>query len=449
MNIRELAKQIFTKGTALGFKDMEVYTHTGSSFNASVFNQETDKFSLSHNTGLSFRGVNMDGKMGYSYTEKLDETSIEALVKSAFENAQYIEADDVEEIATPSSTEVKSFDYRTKISDDMQTEVKLDMLRKLETHIKQLDSRIFSINYCMLGEDLDTTTIINTKGLNVESTTNVAYMYLSVVAKQGDEVKTFSDFVLAEDILSVDYKAYGKHLVDEVIAQFDGISIDSGDYPTIIRSEMFASLLNTYSSIFSAEKAQQGISLLKDKIGEKIGASIVTISDEPLLENSLIKTPFDAEGTTTYAKKVVENGEFKLFLQNNKSAKKDDVKTTGNATKRGFKDIPVVGFHCMTLEPGYFTFNQLVETIDKGVLITSLSGLHSGTNLVSGDFSVEAGGYLIEDGKITSPIKQMTIAGNFVEVLKNIDTIGNDCKMSLQSVYTPSVKVKKLAISDK
>lgn len=440
-----LAYKIFEKGYEKGFVDMEIYISGGKSFNARVFKQEVDHFALSMSEGLSFRGIHPNGKVGYSFTEKLTEESIEILVESAWSNAEFIEIDEQDEILKP-ATEYKEIKNNTE-QNEVEVDLKLKKLLEMEEYAKKLDNRIESLNYCMHADSVNKRNIINTKGMNLSDEVESFMYYISVIAKENDEVITESDFILSKDFNNIDRKKFIETLVEKAIKKFGGINVKSASYPVVLENQVMATLLDAYKSIFSAESVQNGKSMLKGKIGENIAKSNITIGDNPYMTDSILNISFDDEGAPTFAKKVIENGKLISFFHNSKTAKKDNVKTTGNASKASYKSQPTVGMWNLYLESKEDTFEEIVQKAENGIFITQLSGVHAGVNPISGDFSLEAKGYLIENGTITKPIKQMTVAGNFIEMLRNITCIANDTKMNISLVFSPSVLVENLDVS--
>ena len=210
-------------------------------------------------------------------------------------------------------------------------------------------------------------------------------------------------------------------------------------------------LFAVFSSIFMAENAQKGFSLLsKDKVGTDIAASHITLRDDGICDLSLGSMAFDAEGVATQQKAIIENGVLKTLLYNLKSAEKDGVRSTGNASRGGLGGA--IGTSCTNyyLVPSETSFDELISRVDKGVVITEMAGLHSGVNPVSGDFSISADGFMIENGKISKPIEQITVAGNFYEVLKNIIAVGSDLRFHSGGhggMGTPSILVEGLRVS--
>ena len=173
---------------------------------------------------------------------------------------------------------------------------------------------------------------------------------------------------------------------------------------------------------------QKGLSLLKGRVGEQIAADFVTITDTPFYPGNTMQISFDGEGVPTREKNVVENGVLKTLLYNLSSAKKDGVASTGNASRSGSS----IGTKPFTfyINPGTLSRQELFEKAGNGVYVTSMKGFHAGANTVSGDFSIESAGFLIEDGKLGAPVKSFTVAGNFFELLRGIDTLG--CEIDLR-----------------
>ncbi len=442
----ELAYKIFEKGYELGFKEMEVYTVNGESMNALAFNQEINQFSLSTSEGLSFRGIHPNGKVGYSFTEKLDISSVDNLVKSAWDNAEYIEIDEQDKILAPAEKYAEIPEVKNDL-DTIETDKKLAKLLEMESHAKKLDKRVVSLNYCMYAESKSGTTIINTKGMNLSSKNEHFMFYISLMAKDGEEVVTEADFMIGKNLNSFKTDEFIENLVNKAMKRFGGEEVKSGSYPVVLENAVMGTLLNAYKTIFSADSVQNGRSMLKGKLGEVIANSNITIGDNPFLENSILKVSFDDEGVPTYAKNVLENGKLISFFHNTKTAEKDNVKSTGNASKGSYKAQPNVGMWNLFLESKDKSFDELVAKCENGVLITDLSGIHAGVNPVSGDFSLEAKGFLIENSKVTKPIRQMTVAGNFIDMLQKITEIGNDTKVGMSMVFSPSVLVENLDVS--
>jgi len=227
----------------------------------------------------------------------------------------------------------------------------------------------------------------------------------------------------------------------------------TGNYPVIFNPEAMSSLMGVYSSIFSSEAAQKGLSKLAGREEELVAAPCVTIVDDPFHKDNPMPMSFDAEGSPTQRKNVVENGVFKTLLYNLKTAAVAGKKTTGNASKAGYSAPVGVRPFTMYLAGGQLTEEALLAKAGNGVYVTDLSGLHAGANPISGDFSLQSAGFMIKDGRKAEYVKSFTVAGNFYELLKNITAVADNVElpraMGMTTFGSPSVLVEGLTIGGK
>lgn len=205
-------------------------------------------------------------------------------------------------------------------------------------------------------------------------------------------------------------------------------------------------MLTTFCGMFSAENAQQGLSLLAGKEGETVASMAVTLMDDPLLKDGFASSPFDAEGSASRTKAVIENGVLKTLLHNRKTARKQGVETTGNAARSYASGMTVAPTN-MFFKPGEKSLDELMANMGDGIVITDVSGLHAGANVISGDFSLISGGYMVEGGKRGRSVEQITVAGNFYKLLESIQAVGNDLLFPGGGIGCPSVDVGTLVIS--
>lgn len=448
MDVKMLIDKIFAEGKKQGINDMEVFYSAGSSLSLKVFQKELDGYSLSESEGLGLRGM-YSGKMGYSYTEKVDETSIDLLVKNVKENATVIDSDDEEYIFEGSKDYKKVDTFNPKLEEVEEAE-KIRFVKQLEEEAFKIDKRIQSVETCVYGDGYGETIMSNTKGLYLHDKSNIAYTYVVVVAKENEDIKTGMAYRTGNDFSKFNAKEIAEEAVKEALSMLGAKSVKSGDYPVVIRNNAAADLLEAFEGIFSAENVQKNLSLLKGKLNEQIGSEKFTLVDDPFMEEGLASRSFDGEGVASKYKKVVDKGVLKTYFHNLKTAKKDGVETTGNASKSSYKSSVGIAPSNLYVEKGEKTLEEMISEMDRGIMITELQGLHSGLNSVSGDFSLAALGYEIKDGKIAKPVEQITVAGNYFELLKNIEETGSDLKFGLPGeayIGSPSLKIKKLAIA--
>lgn len=435
---------LFKKAIEAGFNECEVYYSNGESISISAYEGEVEKYNLSKSFGLSFRGK-INEKMGYSYTEILDEAAIDMLINNAKNSANLIENNDTQFIYEGDKEYSKVKTYSKEL-ENIDPSKMIELVLDLEKETKSYD-KVVNLNGCKISYSSSNYGIYNTKGLEHTNNKNILTSYVVAVVEDEHGKNDGVGYVVASSIDEVIPSKIAKQGVKEALSKLGGKSVKSGNYKTIIYNEAMVSLLETFAGIFSADAAQKGLSLLKDKEGEIIASDVVTIIDDPLLDDGLASTPFDDEGVATYTKELISNGKLNTLLHNLKTANKAGVKSTGNGFKSSYSSSVSISASNLYLKKGNKSLEELMKEIDEGIMITDLAGLHSGANSVSGDFSLAAKGFYIKDGKKSFPVEQITVAGNYFELLKNIAEVGNDLTFPMSSVGSPSVIVKGLYIA--
>ncbi len=241
--------------------------------------------------------------------------------------------------------------------------------------------------------------------------------------------------------------------VESALRKLGGEVPETTVCPVVFDPDAMSDLLQTFSSVFSSENAQKGLSKLGDKEGQAIASSCVTLVDDPFHKENPMPINFDAEGCPTHKKNVIENGVLNTLLYNLKTAAVAGKETTGNAAKAGYDGTVLVRPFTMYLAGGEYTEEQLLEKAGNGVYINSLGGLHAGANPISGDFSLQSAGFMIRDGKKAEYVKSFTVAGNFYDLLNKITALADNVTlpsaMGMTAFGSPSVLVDNLSIAGK
>jgi PmbA protein len=446
MEINMFTQKVFEAGKKIGFSDMEIYYVEGDNFEVAAFDKKIDTYKINTDLGLSFRGI-INGAMGYAFTEKFEEDDIEFLVNSAASNSSEVQSD-VEPYIFEGSKAYKKITGRDFV--DKAVKEKIEDALKMEKAAYEYDKRIKSVRYCLVSTGKGSRKIVNTKGMNLEEAAGFAVMYLSLVAEQNGEVRDGSMIKVNSDYNKIDYNEIIKKSVEEAISKFGAKSVPTDKYKVILRYDAAASLLATFSSIFSSDAAQKGLSMLKGKVGTKIASDTVNILDNPFSKEAPANCSFDDEGVATYEKYIVEKGVLKTLLYNNKTARKENTNSTGNGFKASYKSPVGVSPTNFYILPGEKSYETAVKSMDKAIIITELKGLHAGANSISGDFSLAAEGFLVENGEVTRAVEQITIADNFYNVLMKIEEVLSDFEFSIPSTSSfgsASLVLREMSIS--
>lgn len=446
-NIVDFKVALFKKAISSGFSDCEIVYNKSDSFSVSIFKGDIYQYKNSKSNGLSFRGT-FNGTMGYSYTEKVEESEIDLLIENAKINATLVSDVEKEELFYTDKPYKKVNSYYEEL-ETVTDDVKIELAKSIEKNALEYSDLVTQVETTVVANGLSYSYMENTKGLCLEDTSNIAYSYIQLVCEDGDSKKVGFEKWIGTSFSDLNPKEMAKSACDKAIKSLNAKTLKSEKLPIVFNNECFSDLLTVFASSFYAENVQRGFSKLKGKLNEKIANEKVNIRDDAFFEKSIVKTSFDSEGVPCSDKVVVLDGVLKTFLYNTKSAKKDNVESTGNGYKGSIKSslsTSTTNFYLVPTNNG-----DIFKDIKKGVFITELSGLHAGVNTISGDFSLSFDGFLIEDDKVTTPIEQMTVAGNFYDMLFDIKDVFNnlafDFPDGLGAIGSPSVLVNELSIS--
>ena len=447
MNLNTFKEILFEKAKEAGFENSEIYVTNSESLEISIYQQEVESYNLDKSFGLSFRGI-INGKIGYSHTRILDETSVDMLITTAKNAALLIENEDTQFIYKGDEKYEKVICYYEDL-DNIDPKDLIDLGLKMEEECKNYNPNVVNIGGCKITYSKGEVQISNTKGLNLKNKENILYAYIIPIVEIDGEKQDGTGYKIATNINQIDPKEIAKMGVDEALSKINSNVIKTGNYKIALYNEAMVSLLSAFCGVFSADATQKGLSLLKDKENTMIASEKVTIIDNPLLDNGLSSAPFDDEGVATFKKEIVSNGKLTTLLHNLKTANKANTKSTGNGFKSSYATSVAVSPSNFYIEKGNLSFDEILENIGEGLLITDFAGLHSGANAITGDFSLAAKGFYIKDGKKEYPVDQITVAGNFFKLLKDIEEVGDDLKFPLSSVGSPTVIASSLSVAGK
>ena len=441
-------EKLVKAGMEYGFEECEASFAQDSSMSIDILKGEVSSYENSVTSTLSFRGLK-NGQMGYCSTNILNDDSIDFLLKSAMENCEVLNDEDPQFIYCDENNKDLYFSQITEAFAKNTYKKFEDLGLGLEKAILALDERIDAVDILSINCGTGPFLIINSKGLHSYRDTDGISLVASGRAIDADgSVKSGGHYWIGKDIDDFDQEKFLKKFKENLIGKMGAKSVKAGSYKTILRNEAFQQFFMVFFGNFLATTMQRGLSLLADKEGTKIASDALTVKECPMLEKALTKIPFDDEGVLTTEKAIIDKGTFATALYDLKSAYKAGRQSTGNGFRAGsaVSEMPTN----LVVEPGEKDLAGLMEEVGEGIMLTDLSGLHAGVNAISGDFSLLCEGYLIEGGKKGRPVEQITVAGNFYDVIKSIKSVGNDI-INLPSgeaeFFTPSVFVGELAIS--
>ncbi|HOD92959.1 MAG TPA: TldD/PmbA family protein [Clostridia bacterium] len=443
--MKHLISKLFEQGKKMGFTDMEILTNENESFEVKIYEQQIDSYKVTDSKGMGFRGV-YENKMGYSYTEKLADDSIEILLREAMQNAMINDNPDQDKIFEGSKEYVKTNNYFPEL-DKVTVEEKIQFAKDMESIAKSMDSRIKSCPYCFFGSSSGKSALVNTKGLELTDKGNSIYCYMEALAQDGEDLSDGFSFCFENNFSDFKPENLAKEAVEKAISYMGAKPIASGTYKTIILNTVSSDILSAVNSCFSARAVQKGMSFLKGKLGKKVASQAVTIVDDPFLPGQSGTSSFDGEGVATRYKEVIKEGVLKTYLHNMKTAKIDNTESTGNASRSYKSNIGVAPTN-LYFTKGDKSFNELLNQMGDGIVITEVSALHSGFNDISGDFSLPAKGYTVKNGTKEKYFRQVTVSGNYFELLNDVLMTGDDLTFGTNgNIGSPSLYISKISVA--
>ena len=447
MNAQDFFEELFRLARQR-FEEYEVYAVKGESFFAKVTAQKCEKYTVQNTAGVSFR-AKKNGRIGYASSTVFSEESAAALVENAAKNLEILESKDEQFIFEGSAHYPSANSYSEELARTTPQQ-RIALAMELERQALAASDAVIRTEGSAVGYGESEVMIRNSKGLSLQNHCNYLYAYVLPIAEKDGVMNNGFAYAFGRSLSDIDTTALAAEAVKDAAAQLGAASCASGTFPIVLRSDTVADLLDTFSDIFSAECAQRGLSLLKGREGEMVASSCVTITDDPLCPDAPIRSAFDDEGVAAQTKNVIENGVLRTLLYDLKTAAKAGVTSTGNGNKASYTSDIHVAPSNFSLKPGSISFEELLCRAENGILITELNGLHSGANAATGDFSLSAKGYMIENGKRSRAVAGITVSGNFYTLLKSILCVGSDFRWGLPGDGTygaPSILVSGLSVA--
>ncbi len=238
-------------------------------------------------------------------------------------------------------------------------------------------------------------------------------------------------------------ESVGREAARRTLRRLGARKVPTCKAPVIFDQEMAGSLLGNLCGAASGYAVYKGASFLIGQLGRKIAPETVTVRDDGRMPRGLGSRPFDGEGLPPRATTVVERGVLTSYLLDTYSGKKLGLASTGNAS-RSVGESPSVGPSNFYLVPGTVAPDEIIRSVKRGLYVTELIGF--GINMVTGDYSRGAAGFWIENGELTYPVEEITIAGNLKRMLLGIDMIGNDLEFRCR-IASPTIKIGEMTIA--
>ena len=441
MTISDQANQVIDLVKAAGASG-DLIIDQGESLSLKASDGELEEYKVSSSQIFGLRVIK-DGKVGTAYSEAADSDALSSLVEQALTNASFT-AIEVHENILSNEVTLKTDDLVLCPAEEVSIDDKVNFALKIESDLAAKD-RVKNVPYNGVQDNTTQRHIFSSAGLNAYSKSRMCAGYAYALIEQGDKnamegIGQAARLFAALDANDIVEKAY-----TNTLNILDGSPVPSGHYDVIFDEEVQASLFGVFTLMFSGKSAKDGVNPMREKLGDSIADTRLNITDQPLSTEGFGYQLFDAEGTATQSTPLIVNGTLNTLIHNSATASFFDMQTTGHAA-RGPKSTMGVGLHQLEIAAGQDSQTDLFS--GKYLMLTDLTGMHSGANAISGDFSFGASGFLYEDGQLRQPVRGVTVAANFYDMLNKIALIGDKQFWNWEkSALMPHVRFTDLAIS--
>jgi PmbA protein len=295
----------------------------------------------------------------------------------------------------------------------------------LERAVLGRDRRIVGVRVAQWADGSGVGAVVTSTGIAVAGRSTVCHLSVQALAEDGDDTKTGYGVSVGREPADVDLAEAADDAADRATRLLGAVQPRSSTVTLVLEPQMAAMLLGVVAGTLNGESVLKGRSPFADRVGEQIASPLLTLVDDPTNPESLGADSHDGEGLATRRIPLIEGGVLQGFLHNTMTGRRAGVPSTASAV-RGFRSTPAVGAQALAVTPGHGGLDELVAGVEHGVLVQSMTGLHSGVNPVSGDFSVGVEGLVLRGGARAEPIREATVASTLQRLLLDVSAVGGE-----------------------
>jgi len=405
-------------------EQVEVVVGRSSSTEVRAYRGEVEQFAAATAAGIGVRVVR-DRRQGFAYAGTLDPDVLAETLAEARDNARFASPDEWLGLAEPDGVAVPDLDLYREGIDAVSTDAKIDLALALEAAVRASDPRITGVESADYADGIAETALASTAGIRVESRDASCYVSVACVAEDGDDTQTGYGFSVGRLPGELDVETAAADATRRATRLLGATKPASGRATIVLDPYVTAQLLGIIGGTLSGESVLKGRSLFADRLGEEVAAAAITLVDDPTNPLAYTASETDGEGLASRRNVLIDGGRLERFVHNAYTARRAGTTSTANAV-RGLASTPGAGCRALSLVPGTATQEELLRQVGDGVLVSSVSGLHSGVNPVSGDFSTGAEGLRIAGGALGEPLREFTIGSTLQRMLAEVVAVGGD-----------------------
>lgn len=407
-----------------GREEVEAFVGRSTSTSVKVHGGTIESLTRATSAGIGVRVIE-DRRQGFAWAGSLDDEVIAEVLAEARDNVGYAQPEPWVGLAEPDGVEPPPIDLWREGLAAQPTERKVDLALELERAVRARDRRITGVRTAQWADGAGEAAVATSTGIAVAGRSTFCHLSVQALATDGDETKTGYGVSVGRQPDDVDLDEAAADAADRATRLLGAVQPASGPVTLVLEPRMAATLLGVVAGTLNGESVLKGRSPFADRVGQAIASPLVTLVDDPTDPASLGADRHDGEGLATRRVALIENGVLAGFLHNTMTGRRAGVPSTASAV-RGFRSTPGVGAQALAVATGEGTLEQLIAGVDHGVLVQSMTGLHSGVNPVSGDFSVGVEGLMLRGGATAEPIREATVASTLQRLLLDVAAVGGE-----------------------
>jgi PmbA protein len=440
-----LAKRLVGRAKKKGAKQAEVFLEVGRESSCRVRDGQIEDLTEATSKGVGIRVIT-DGRMGFAYSSDFDSGVLDGFVDRAVDLARAAAKNPNNGL--PQRADLKGSQDVDGLFDpevaNLPSEWKVKAALEMERAGKALDPRITAFDSVGAGESVLEVYLASSEGVSDGYQGTYVYLYAVPVASEGGQLQTSYWVDYKRHLSALDApESVGREAARRALRMLGARKVKSAKVPVVFDPLMAASFVGSIAACANGDAVYKKSSVFAGKRGEALGPTWVNVVDDGRLERGLGSAPFDGEGVPTRKTHLLRGGKLESFLYDAFTARKAKTRTTGNAS-RGYSSLPHIGTHNLYLEPGAKTAEELIGDIPQGFYVTAMLG--RGADPVTGSYSRGANGLWIENGELTFPVQEVTVAGNLLQMLKDLDAAGSDLTFR-GSTGAPTVRFGELTVA--
>ncbi len=414
-------------GWARSGEDVEVYVARGDETEIRAYDGEVESLTSATSAGIGVRVV-VDHKLGFAWAGSLHESVLEETLDEARDNATFATPDDHVQLAVPDGVVAVPFDLWDEALSTIPTSQKVALALALEAQARGADPRIRQVSSADYGDTSVEVALVSTTGIRSSNRKTQGFISVGVIAGDGDASQTGGGFDTARGFDGLDPDKATADAVGRAVRMLGATKGPSGRSVVVFDRRAASTLLSVISTALSGEAVAKGRSFFAGRIGEQVGDTGLTLVDDPTNPLAYGAASYDAEGLACRRNELIVAGLLKGFLYDTVAGSRAGVVSTGSAVRGGFAGTPGPGCRALALTPGPEGFDEdgVLAAVGDGLFVQSMTGVHSGVNPISGDFSVGAEGLMIRDGKLAEPVREITVASTLQRILHSLVAVGAD-----------------------